>query len=142
MAERVTEGSLRGIKVDDVKKSRLKQEDLEYLCSLSSSDPGLRALLDKRLGDQLSHSKRKLRAELEKGLEGEVASRVEVQVEARLAKIREEERLNARVELGLSASGAAAPAPAEGSAPEPDGASGRVAGQAWVPKHLQRSRRR
>lgn len=142
VAERVTDGSLRGIKVDDVKKSRLKQEDLEYLCSLSSSDPGLRALLDKRLGDQLSHSKRKLRAELEKGLEEEVASRVEVQVESRLAKIREEERLNARVELGLSASGAAAPAPAEGSAPEPDGAAGRVAGQAWVPKHLQRSRRR
>lgn len=141
VAERVTEGSLRGIKVDDVKKSRLKQEDLEYLCSLSSSDPGLRALLDKRLGDQLSHSKRKLRAELEKGLEEEVASRVEAQVEARLAKIREEERLNARVELGLSASGVAAPA--DDSAPaEPDGGAVRAAGQAWVPKHLQRSRRR
>ena len=115
---------------------------MEYLCSLSSSDPGLRALLDKRLGDQLSHSRRKLRAELEKGLEEEVASRVEAQVKVRLAKIREEERLNARVELGLSASGAA-PAPAEGSAPEPDGGgSVRGAGQAWVPRHLQKSRRR
>ena len=142
VAERVTDGSLRGIKVDDVKKSRLKQEDLEYLCSLSSSDPGLRALLDKRLGDQLSHSKRKLRAELEKGLEEEVASRVEVQVEARLSKIREEERLNARVELGLSASGATVPALADDSAPAPEGGSVRAAGQAWVPKHLQRSRRR
>ena len=101
----------------------------------------LRALLDKRLGDQLSHSKRKLRAELEKGLEEEVASRGESQVEARLAKIREEERLNARVELGLSASGAAAPAD-DSSPAEPDGGSSRAAGQAWVPKHLQRPRRR
>ena len=137
--DRIASGSLRGIRKEHIAQSKLKREDLEYLCSLASNDTGLRALLDKRLGDQLSKARRDLRKELEAGIETEVSRRVEQEVDSRLGRLREEERLKARVELGISGGGQ--PAAAEVS--DDVGGGGESSGkrQAWVPRHLRKGGR-
>jgi hypothetical protein len=114
--QRVESGNLRGIRSSAVEDSRVSEEMLEKLMKLAPGDPGMRAMLDKRLGDQVAAERRKTRkeeqdrireesrAELEKERAG-----LEKELEEREQAIRKEALAQARAELGAGLAGSGAP---------------------------------
>ena len=63
MKRREDKGSLRNMKTQDIEGSALSREALEALTSLPSDDSGLKAVLHKKLGDQVKSERRKVRVE-------------------------------------------------------------------------------
>ena len=106
---RVDMGSLRNISAEDLQRSKLSLDDLQFLASLPSDDPGFGAVLDKRLGDALGKARRDARREVRGEVEEsvrEAAEKLEKEYEEKLAaaleRVRGEEAVKARAELGAS----------------------------------------
>ena len=113
--KKVEEGNLRGMREVHVQDSSLSRENLEELMKLSTKDPGLRAMLDKRLGDQIASERRKVRREEEDRIKEEARAEHDAE-RATLLKQLEEERVRikaealaeARAALGVAEAGPAA----------------------------------
>ncbi len=94
---RIERGPLRGIKQRTLEMSQADPKILEHVGSLPSSDPGLRAMLDKRAGDRAKSE----RARVRQTETARIHEEAEAKVEAEAAKV-DEERLaleQARAEL-------------------------------------------
>ena len=112
--QRVEEGNLRGIREMHVQDSALSRENLEELMKLSTKDPGLRAMLDKRLGDQVASERRKVRREEEDRIKEEARAEHEAeraklleQLEEERARMKADALAEARAEMGVMQAGPA-----------------------------------
>ena len=63
MRRREEKGNLRDMKTEEIEGSVLSKELIETLSSVSSSDPGFKFVMHKRVGDQIASERRKVRTE-------------------------------------------------------------------------------
>lgn len=89
---RLTKGPLRGLREGDLAGSQASRETLEELAGLQSSDPALRFVLNKRLGDQANAERQRVRQEESERIRQEVEAGVAAELEEVAA---EKERLAA-----------------------------------------------
>ena len=99
---KVTAGSLRGLSSDAVEESAIAKNVLEELMTMPPDDPGLTAVLDKRLGDKVDAARRRMRKEEGSAIREEARGEFEKELEGLRAKIRKEEEEKARADLGLA----------------------------------------
>ena len=79
-ADRVQEGSLRGIHQKRVEASEYNEGVLEFLGSLNVKDPAVRQVLDKHLGDRLDSEKRKLTGTMRREIASEAGDKRETEM--------------------------------------------------------------
>ncbi len=95
--KQILRGPLRMLRVEHIRRSVIAVNDLQIIASLPEDDLVFRAILDKRLGDLRSKTKRDARTEVEEEYERRQAGELE--------RIRKEERELAREDLGVEMAG-------------------------------------
>ena len=95
--KRVGDGNLKGIKAADLANSKYSEVELKRLMTDANTDTGVRAVLDKRLGDRLKSARSKVEENEGERIRGEEREKVEKELEEIKLKLDAEKR---ELELG------------------------------------------
>ena len=136
MRQREEKGSLRNIKTQDIEDSALSKELLETLSTVPSSDPGLKAVIHKRVGDQIVAERRKVHVEETGKIEEAAKKKAESALAGEWAKLQE-----AQAKLGETVESEKARVEEEVRREARSGVAAEIVGERKGPKSLEKLRR-